>query len=197
MAVRAYSGQSRSYLVSNILGVSPTQISFSPRLFLIELTPSGPQSIPATSAIDRHRCCPKLDAPAVNSPHHEFRPIVRLSLHEFAGKLFERKHAGLYSLGHIRPQQAGLATEPTGLTSEQNTSLRRYAARLAFTTLIWLTRARGGARRHRARRRDRPARPEAARSPIHNPELLTDVSSAISFFSCAASNSSWAWRRWL
>ena len=48
MAVRADSGQSRSYLVSNILGVSPTQISFSPR-FPIELTPSGPQSIPATS----------------------------------------------------------------------------------------------------------------------------------------------------
>jgi predicted nucleotidyltransferase component of viral defense system len=48
MAVRADSGQSRSYLVGNILGVSPTQTSFSPR-FPIELTPSGPQSIPATS----------------------------------------------------------------------------------------------------------------------------------------------------
>jgi Nucleotidyl transferase AbiEii toxin, Type IV TA system len=48
MAVRADSGQPRSYLVSSILGVSPTQISFSPR-FPIELTPSGAQSIPATS----------------------------------------------------------------------------------------------------------------------------------------------------
>lgn len=48
MAVRADSGEPRSYLVSNILGVSPTQISFSPR-FPIELTPSGPQSIPATA----------------------------------------------------------------------------------------------------------------------------------------------------
>jgi predicted nucleotidyltransferase component of viral defense system len=48
MAVRADSGQPRSYLVDSILGVSPTQISFSPR-YPIELTPSGPQWIPATS----------------------------------------------------------------------------------------------------------------------------------------------------
>jgi predicted nucleotidyltransferase component of viral defense system len=48
MAVRADNGQPRSYLVSSILGVSPTQVSFSPR-YPIELTPSGPQSIPATS----------------------------------------------------------------------------------------------------------------------------------------------------
>lgn len=48
MAVRADSGQPRSYLVNSILGVSPTQISFSPR-YPVELTPSGPQSIPATS----------------------------------------------------------------------------------------------------------------------------------------------------
>jgi hypothetical protein len=48
MAARADSGQARSYLVSNILGVSPTQTSFTPR-YPIELTPSGPQFIPDTS----------------------------------------------------------------------------------------------------------------------------------------------------
>ncbi len=48
MAVRADNGQPRSYLVNSILGVSPTQTSFSPR-YPIELTPSGPQSIPAKS----------------------------------------------------------------------------------------------------------------------------------------------------
>ena len=47
MAVRADNGQPRSYLVNSILGVSPTQSTFSPR-YPIELTPSGPQSIPAT-----------------------------------------------------------------------------------------------------------------------------------------------------
>jgi predicted nucleotidyltransferase component of viral defense system len=48
MAARADNGQARSYLVSNILGVSPTQTSFTPR-YPIELTPSGPQLIPDTS----------------------------------------------------------------------------------------------------------------------------------------------------
>ncbi len=48
MAARADSGQARSYLISNILGVSPTQTSFTPR-YPIELTPSGPQFIPDTS----------------------------------------------------------------------------------------------------------------------------------------------------
>ena len=48
MAARADSGQARSYLMSNILGVSPTQTSFTPR-YPIELTPSGPQFIPDTS----------------------------------------------------------------------------------------------------------------------------------------------------
>lgn len=50
MAVRADNGQPRSYLVNSILGVSPTQTTFSPR-YPIELTPSGPQSIPATSRL--------------------------------------------------------------------------------------------------------------------------------------------------
>ncbi len=47
MAVRAASGQPRSYLVDSILGVKPTQTPFTPR-YPIELTPSGPQSIPRT-----------------------------------------------------------------------------------------------------------------------------------------------------
>jgi predicted nucleotidyltransferase component of viral defense system len=44
MAVRADSGQARSYRVDSILGVTPTQTSFSPR-YPIELTPNGPQLI--------------------------------------------------------------------------------------------------------------------------------------------------------
>ena len=48
MAVRADSGQPRSYLVDSILGVKPTQTPFTPR-YPIELTPSGPQSIPRTA----------------------------------------------------------------------------------------------------------------------------------------------------
>lgn len=48
MAVRADNGQARSYLVDSILGVKPTQTAFSPR-YPIELTPSGPQSIPQTN----------------------------------------------------------------------------------------------------------------------------------------------------
>lgn len=48
MAVRADNGQSRSYLVENILGVIPTQKTFTPR-YPIELSPSGPQSIPRLS----------------------------------------------------------------------------------------------------------------------------------------------------
>ena len=45
MAVRADSGQPRSYLVDSVLGVKVTQMSFTPR-YPIELTPSDPQSIP-------------------------------------------------------------------------------------------------------------------------------------------------------
>jgi predicted nucleotidyltransferase component of viral defense system len=48
MGVRSDNGKSRSYLVDGILGVKATQTSFSPR-FTIELTPSGPQSIPQTT----------------------------------------------------------------------------------------------------------------------------------------------------
>lgn len=49
MAVRADNAQSRSYLVDSILGVRTTQTPFSPR-YPIELTPSGPQSIPRTTS---------------------------------------------------------------------------------------------------------------------------------------------------
>jgi hypothetical protein len=48
MAVRAEDGQPRSYLINSIIGVSPTQTTFSPR-YPIELTPSGLQPIPTTS----------------------------------------------------------------------------------------------------------------------------------------------------
>jgi len=48
MAVRVDSGQPRSYLVNSILEVKTTQTSFAPR-YPIELTPSGPQSIPGTT----------------------------------------------------------------------------------------------------------------------------------------------------
>ncbi len=48
MAVRADSGEPRSYLVDSILGVQATQTSFTPR-YPIELAPSGPQTIPRTA----------------------------------------------------------------------------------------------------------------------------------------------------
>ena len=48
MAIRAEDGESRSYRVDGILGVSPAQTTFSPR-YPIELTPSGTQPIPVTS----------------------------------------------------------------------------------------------------------------------------------------------------
>lgn len=48
MAIRAEDGEARSYLVENILGVTPTQKTFTPR-YPIELSPSGPQSIPRLS----------------------------------------------------------------------------------------------------------------------------------------------------
>jgi predicted DNA-binding transcriptional regulator YafY len=48
MAVRTTDGKDRSYLVDSILGVTPTQTSFTPR-YPIELTPNGLQSILPTS----------------------------------------------------------------------------------------------------------------------------------------------------
>jgi predicted nucleotidyltransferase component of viral defense system len=48
MAVRAEDSQPRSYRVDGLLGATLTERTFSPR-YPIELTPSGPQPIPATS----------------------------------------------------------------------------------------------------------------------------------------------------
>lgn len=55
MAVRADNGQPRSYLVNSILGARTTQMPFSPR-YPIELTPSGPQSIPQRTERGRSKC---------------------------------------------------------------------------------------------------------------------------------------------
>jgi predicted nucleotidyltransferase component of viral defense system len=48
MAVRAEDGQPRSYRLDSILGVTLIQTTFAPR-YPIELTPSGPQSVPQKS----------------------------------------------------------------------------------------------------------------------------------------------------
>ncbi len=48
MAIRAEDSEARSYLVESILGVTPTQKTFTPR-YPIELSPTGPQSIPRLS----------------------------------------------------------------------------------------------------------------------------------------------------
>jgi Nucleotidyl transferase AbiEii toxin, Type IV TA system len=85
MAVRSADGKDRSYLVDSILGVTPTQTSFTPR-YPIELTPSGPQLIPQTSRstgsqivrTSRHRHI------SSSGPAYVFRCMV-------CGKLFERK----------------------------------------------------------------------------------------------------------
>lgn len=49
MSVREADSQPRSYRVDSILGVRVTQRSFAPR-YPIELTPAGPQMIPATTS---------------------------------------------------------------------------------------------------------------------------------------------------
>jgi predicted nucleotidyltransferase component of viral defense system len=85
MAVRAEDGQPRSYLVNSILGVSPTQTSFSPR-YPIELTPTGPQSILPTSRsaeIAPRRTSARRRARS-GGPTYVFRCTV-------CRKLFERK----------------------------------------------------------------------------------------------------------
>jgi predicted nucleotidyltransferase component of viral defense system len=87
MAVRADNGQPRSYRLDSIFGVSQTQTTFSPR-YPIELTPTGPQSIPATSR-----------ATGVIAPRTSMRRRSRASsggaTYVFrcavCGKLFERK----------------------------------------------------------------------------------------------------------
>jgi hypothetical protein len=90
MAVRAEDGQPRSYLVNSILGVSPTQTTFSPR-YPIELALSGSQLIPERSQLGgvvvpqtsaRRRS--KLRATGSNGPTYVFRCPG-------CCKLFERK----------------------------------------------------------------------------------------------------------
>lgn len=92
MAVRAEDGQPRSYLVNSILGVRPTQRSFTPR-YPIELTPTGLQSIPGTSSSSGGIVTRRAAAPA---PRRTFRAasssgptyVFRCPL---CGKTFNRK----------------------------------------------------------------------------------------------------------
>ena len=92
MAVRADSGQPRSYLVDSILGVKATQTSFTPR-YPIDLTPSDPQSIPRTaksSSGSAFGAGPHTDRSALTctqiDPKHGFPPgsewsNLRLQMH--------------------------------------------------------------------------------------------------------------------
>jgi predicted nucleotidyltransferase component of viral defense system len=86
MAVRQDNGKDRSYLVNSILGVSPTQTSFTPR-YPIELTPSGAQLIPDTprsAAITPSRLPRMARRRASSGPTYVYRCAV-------CRKLFERK----------------------------------------------------------------------------------------------------------
>ena len=90
MAVHADDAQSRSYRVDRILGVAVTQRSFSPR-YPIELTPSGPHSIPPISnmsgiATIRRQSGSRTPVfrAASQGPIYVFRCTA-------CGKLFERK----------------------------------------------------------------------------------------------------------
>jgi hypothetical protein len=99
MAARADSGQARSYLVSSILGVSPTQTSFTPR-YPIELTPSGPQFIPDTSRSvgTTPSRLPRVTRRRAGStgPTYVYRCTV-------CRKLFERKTQDSTLLSHKNP----------------------------------------------------------------------------------------------
>lgn len=66
MANRADNGQARSYLLESILGVRPTQTTFVPR-FPIELVPTGPQAILATSKSSGGYRTPGLPTPPVRT----------------------------------------------------------------------------------------------------------------------------------
>ncbi|QXX76043.1 nucleotidyl transferase AbiEii/AbiGii toxin family protein [Methylovirgula sp. HY1] len=87
MAVRADSGEARSYRIDSILGVSPTQTSFSPR-YPIELTPVGPRSIPPTSrvtgSVTSQRSTRRRPGASSGGTTYVFRCTA-------CGKLFERK----------------------------------------------------------------------------------------------------------
>ena len=86
MAVRADDGQPRSYLANSILGVTPTQRTFSPR-YPIELTPTGFQSIPDTSrsaGIQVSRTTRRRSRASSSGPTYVYRCTA-------CRKLFERK----------------------------------------------------------------------------------------------------------
>ena len=97
MAVRAEDGQVRSYLVDSIIGVTPTQTTFSPR-YPIELTPTGPQAIPETTrstGIPPRRTSVRRRSRASSSgPTYVFRCTA-------CRKLFERKNYD----GTLRPHK--------------------------------------------------------------------------------------------
>ena len=98
MAVRAADGQPRSYRVNNILGVTPSQTTFSPR-YPIELTPSGPQSIPATSHSEEFTTrAPRASRrrASSNGPTYDYRCTV-------CRKLFERKTQDSTLRSHKNP----------------------------------------------------------------------------------------------
>ena len=67
MAVRADTGESRSYLADRILGVRITQTPFSPR-YPIELAPFGSQRIPQLSATSEERFVARRAPPIRRSP---------------------------------------------------------------------------------------------------------------------------------
>jgi hypothetical protein len=87
MAVRAEDGQPRSYRLDSILGVSQMQTTFSPR-YPIELTPTGPQSIPSTSrsigSVTSRTATHRRSRTSSGSATYVFRCAV-------CGKLFQRK----------------------------------------------------------------------------------------------------------
>jgi predicted nucleotidyltransferase component of viral defense system len=97
MAVRAEDGQPRSYRLDSILGVSQTQTTFSPR-YPIELTPTGPQSIPSTSRstgiVAPRTSTPRRLRASGGGTTYVFRCTV-------CGKLFERKSYD----GTLRPHK--------------------------------------------------------------------------------------------
>jgi WYL domain-containing protein len=97
MAVRAEDGQPRSYRLDSILGVSQTQTTFSPR-YPIELTPTGPQSIPPTSR-------PAAIVTPPTSTRRRSRASSGTTTYVFrcaiCGKLFERKSYD----GTLRPHK--------------------------------------------------------------------------------------------
>jgi hypothetical protein len=89
MAVRAEDGQPRSYLLDSILGVSLTQTTFSPR-YPIELTPSGPQSMPIISRSTGSRIAPAATRGVLRTRMASRGPTYVYSC-PVCRKLFERK----------------------------------------------------------------------------------------------------------